>query len=149
MQSHDINATSPTTTQRVSLTFSTVQHDCLTLKMEATKPFEHPELLHIPQGPNLQHALATPLTEPSPFLSARPHSMWERFDPSWTEVPTFDVCEFSKSVWKVQVILTPDNYNSTLHEDRCTFKVTTRRFLHLSIFSYKILYRKSNNSLYV
>jgi hypothetical protein len=35
-------------------TFSAVQKDYLTLKMEATRPFKHPELHHIPQEPNNQ-----------------------------------------------------------------------------------------------
>ena len=87
VKSHDINATSPATTQRVSHTFSTGQHDCLTLKMEATKPFEHPELLRIPQELNLQHAKETPLREPSSFLTARPHYLKEHLGSSWKEVP--------------------------------------------------------------
>jgi hypothetical protein len=38
--SHNNNATSPTKTQRVTHIFSEVQQDCLSLKMEATQPFE-------------------------------------------------------------------------------------------------------------
>jgi len=40
MYSHNINATSPANVQRVTHKFSAVQQDCLTLKMEATRPFE-------------------------------------------------------------------------------------------------------------
>ena len=39
-QSHNINATSLTKTQRMTHTISTVQQDCLNLKIEATQPFE-------------------------------------------------------------------------------------------------------------
>ena len=54
LQSHNINATSPASTQRVTHTFSVVQQDCLTLKMEAKDPSKRPELRHIQQEPNNQ-----------------------------------------------------------------------------------------------
>jgi hypothetical protein len=40
MKSHNFNVTSPTKTQRVTHTFGEGQQDCLTMKMEATQPFE-------------------------------------------------------------------------------------------------------------
>jgi hypothetical protein len=40
LHSQNINATSPSKTQRVTHTFSAVQQDCLTLTMEAAQPFE-------------------------------------------------------------------------------------------------------------
>jgi hypothetical protein len=52
---HSINATLPGKTQHVTHTFSTVQQDCLTLKMK------HPEVRHISQEANHQHVSATQL----------------------------------------------------------------------------------------
>jgi len=39
LQSHNINATSPANTQRVTHIYIAVQQDCLPLKLEATRPF--------------------------------------------------------------------------------------------------------------
>jgi len=47
MYSHNINSTSPANTQRVTHKFSAVQQDCLTLKMQATRPFETSRLSDI------------------------------------------------------------------------------------------------------
>ena len=61
LQSRNINATSPAMTQRVTYTFSAVQQDCLTLKMEATRLCETSGTAshHTRTEPS-----ATPLTEP-------------------------------------------------------------------------------------
>jgi len=59
--SHNINATSPANTQRLTRTFSAVQQYCLTLKMQATRPFETSGTA---SHPTRTEQSATPLTEP-------------------------------------------------------------------------------------
>jgi len=54
LQLQNINTTSPAKAQCVTHTFSTVQQDCLTLKMEATR---------LSEASGTQQS-ATPLTEP-------------------------------------------------------------------------------------
>jgi len=61
LHSHNINATSPVYTHRVTLTFSAVQQDCLTLRIKATRCFEASGTASHPTG---TEPSATPLTEP-------------------------------------------------------------------------------------
>jgi hypothetical protein len=61
LQSHNINSISPAKMQRVTHTFSAVQQDCLTLKMDATQPFEAPGTTSHPTRTKQSGA---PLTEP-------------------------------------------------------------------------------------
>jgi len=61
VKSRKINAISPAKTQRVTHICSVVQEDCLTLKMEATRPFE---ASGTPLHPTRTEQSTTPLTEP-------------------------------------------------------------------------------------
>ena len=61
VNSRNINATSPAKAQSVTHIFSEVQQDCLTLMMEATRPFE---TSGTPSHPTRTEQSATPLTEP-------------------------------------------------------------------------------------
>jgi len=61
MYSHNINATSPANMQRVTHKFSAVQENCLTLKMETTRPFE---ISRIASRPTRTESPAALLTEP-------------------------------------------------------------------------------------
>jgi hypothetical protein len=61
LQSHNINATSPPKTHRVTHTFGTVQTECLILKMEATRPFK---TTGTASHPKTTEQSTTPLTEP-------------------------------------------------------------------------------------
>jgi len=61
LKSQNINTLSHAKMQRVTHIFSAVQQDCLTLKMEATRPFEASETV---SHPTRTEQSATSLTEP-------------------------------------------------------------------------------------
>ena len=61
LKSHNINATSPAKTHRVTHIFSKVQQDCLTLKMETIRPSATSGNA---SHPTRTEQSATPLTEP-------------------------------------------------------------------------------------
>ena len=94
-QSNNINATSPANTQHVTHTFSAVQKDWLTLKLEATRTFEASGTASHTISTEQSVRIRNNADRTTSFLTV--HLSWRNyFSPAGRKIFTFDVWDFLK-----------------------------------------------------